>query len=470
MIITGTPVDNRIARVEKSIANNLQNKNLFQSENKDTASNVIELKPPIPMSDCLFVFENSSHVAKSCRILAADIIYNEITLTYDTIEEPTEHEINQLNKINNYIHENIDEFYNMAVDWYYAGWCAMEYTWNNVSFKLKQIPIHSCKIIQIPLQGSTVYLLKQQINSTTKYFKIMGETYPDDLLYYGGEKLGYASLMGGDNIYQFFSLPKWIQDYKKILTEIAISASDYKTVSNGNISSGVLNINLEPQLKPPLQYDQNTGEVIPQDKIKSREEVISEELQSANGGTAVIFTESNRPLTMDYVSLANNNHSYLSDLSYKCQQAVLNDYNIPLVRLMINSEKESMNSNKTQSIWEIYTLNLQNEQKPFKLFIRELIKDLYEIDVTVEISTPIFSDRREIEVGLISQAWNDGALTLKQLITGLSEYLKVIDLNEYDFTVNPEIWEYRKIDNPQNISEDDLALIDEVEAQLNEIN
>jgi hypothetical protein len=470
MIITGTPVDNRIARVEKSIANNLQNKNLFQSENKDTASNVIELKPPIPMSDCLFVFENSSHVAKSCRILAADIIYNEITLTYDTIEEPTEHEINKLNKINNYIHDNIDEFYNMAVDWYYAGWCAMEYTWNNVSFKLKQIPIHSCKIIKVPLQGFTVYLLKQQINSTTKYFKIMGETYPDDLLYYGGEKLGYASLMGGDNIYQFFSLPKWIQDYKKILTEIAISASDYKTVSNGNISSGVLNINLEPQLKPPLQYDPNNGEVIPQDNIKSREEVISEELQSANGGTAVIFTESNRPLNMDYVSLANNNHSYLSDLIYKCQQAVLNDYNIPLVRLMINSEKESMNSNKTQSIWEIYTLNLQNEQKPFKLFIRELIQDLYDIDVTVEISTPIFSDRREIEVGLISQAWNDGALTLKQFVTGLSEYLKVIDLNEYDFTVNPEIWDYRKIDNPQNISPDDLALIDEVEAQLNEIN
>ena len=469
MIITGTPVDNRIARVEKSIANNLQNKNLFQSENKDTASNVIELKPPISMSDCLFVFENSSHVAKSCRILAADIIYNEITLTYDTIDEPTEHEINQLNKINTYIHDNIDEFYNMAIDYYYAGWCAMEYTWNNVSFKLKQIPIHSCKIIQISHQGSTVYLLKQQINSTTKYFKIMGETYPDDLLYYGGEKLGYASLIGGDNIYKFFSLPKWIQDYKKILTEIAISASDYKTVSNGNISSGVLNINLEPQLKPPLQYDQNTGEVIPQDKIKSREEVISEELQSANGGTAVIFTESNRPLTMDYVSLANNNHSYLSDLSYKCQQAVLNDYNIPLVRLMINSEKESMNSNKTQSIWEIYTLNLQNEQTPFKLFIRELIQDLYGIEVNVEISTPIFSDRREIEVGLISQAWNDGALTLKQFVTGLSEYLKVIDLNEYDFTINPEIWDYRKIDNPQNISPDDLALIDEVEAQLNEI-
>ena len=469
MIIQGQPVDSRILNIEKSIANNLQNKNLFQSDNKDTADNVIELKPPIPMKDCLFVFENSSHVAKSCRILAADIIYNDITLTLDQIEEPSEHLVNQVNTINTFIHDNIDELYNLAVDYYYAGWCAMEYTWNNVRFKLKQIPIHSCKIIRVQIHDSTVYLLKQQINSTINYFKIMGETYPDDLLYYADQKLGYASLIGGDNIYQFFSLPKWVQDYKKILTEIAISSSDYKTVSNGNISSGVLNINLEPQLKPPIQYDPATGEVIPQDKIKSREDIISEELQSANGGTAVIFTESNRPVTMDYVPLANSNHQYLSDLSLKCQQAVLNDYNIPLVRLMINTEKESMNSDKTKSIWEIYTLNLQNEQKPFKQFIRELIEELYSIPVNVEISTPIFSDRREIEVGLISQAWNDGALTLKQLIIGLSEYLKVIDLNEYDFTVNTEVWDYRKIDNPQNISEDDLALIDEVEAQLNEI-
>ena len=469
MIIQGQPVDSRILNIEKSIANNLQNKNLFQSDNKDTADNVIELKPPIPMKDCLFVFENSSHVAKSCRILAADIIYNDITLTLDQIEEPSEHLVNQVNTINTFIHDNIDELYNLAVDYYYAGWCAIEYTWNNVRVKLKQIPIHSCKIIRVQIHDSTVYLLKQQINSTINYFKIMGETYPDDLLYYADQKLGYASLIGGDNIYQFFSLPKWVQDYKKILTEIAISSSDYKTVSNGNISSGVLNINLEPQLKPPIQYDPATGEVIPQDKIKSREDIISEELQSANGGTAVIFTESNRPVTMDYVPLANSNHQYLSDLSLKCQQAVLNDYNIPLVRLMINTEKESTNSDKTKSIWEIYTLNLQNEQKPFKQFIRELIEELYSIPVNVEISTPIFSDRREIEVGLISQAWNDGALTLKQLIIGLSEYLKVIDLNEYDFTVNTEVWDYRKIDNPQNISEDDLALIDEVEAQLNEI-
>jgi hypothetical protein len=277
-------------------------------------------------------------------------------------------------------------------------------------------------------------------------------------------KLGYVSLLGGDNIYQFFSLPRWIQDYEKILTEIAISKADYKTISNGNISSGVLNINLEPQLPQPIQYDENNNPV----PITSREDVIKEELQSANGGTAVIFTESNRPLNMDYVGLTNNNQSYLSELDTKCQQAVLNDYNIPLVRLMINTDKESMNSDKTKSIWEIYTLNLRNEQKTPKIFIKELVEELYSLDVNVDITTPIFSDRREIEVKLISDAWNNGALTLKQYITGLSEYLDVIDLKEYDFTVNPDLWDYRKLPEYQEtMSEEDEEIIKNIEARLN---
>ena len=380
------------------------------------------------------------------------------------MDEPSESLVNQVRKINEYLIDNIDELNYVAVDYNYAGWAALEYTWNNTRFKLKQIPIHTCKIIRDRVQGMDVYLLKQQINSKIHFFKIMGEKYPDDFVHYNGQKLSHASLIGGDNIYQFFSLPRWIQDYQEILTEIAISENDYKTVSNGNISSGILNINLEPQIAPPIKYDENGNPV----KQKTREEIISNELQSANTGTAVIFTESNRPVSLDYVSLANSNHSYLSDLGDKCQQAVLNDYNIPLVRLMINTDKESMNSNKTASIWQIYNLNLMNEQKIYKQFIKELIYELYSIKVDVAMTVPIFSDMRETEVSLISQAWNDGALTLKQLIEGLSEYLSVIDLNDYDFTVNPDIWNFRKIPElNETMSDDDIALIESIEAQLN---
>lgn len=463
MIIRGEIVDKELMEVKKSIANNLENKDLFQSTNIDTADNTTELKPPISMQNCLYVFEHSSHVAKCCRILADDIIYNTITLTLNSIDEPPENLVNQVKKINEFIDENVDELHNLAIDYYYAGWAVMEYTWNNVRFKLKQIPVHSCKVIRTTIQGTGVFLLKQQINSKTSFYKIMGETYPDDFLYYNNMKLGYVSLIGGDNIYQFFGLPRWIQNYDDILTEIAVRKSDYKTVSNGNISTGVLNINLEPQLAPPIEYDEE-GNPKP---VKSRQEVISKELQSANGGTAVIFTESNRPMNMDYVGLSNNNQSYLAELGSKCQQAVLNDYNIPLIRLMINTDKESMNSDKTKSLWQIYNLNLMNEQKPFKLFIKELVMELYSLDVNVDITTPIFSDMREVEVKLISDAWMNGALTLKQYITGLSEYISVIDLNEYDFTVNADLWGFRKLPEYQEVmSAEDEELIASIEAQL----
>ena len=466
MIVKGQNVNNDITRIHKSINTNLKNKDIIVSEKKDTAETGIRLTPPIPMSTCLYIFKNSSHVAKCSRILADDLIYNTITLTPDTINEPEEHLINQVNKINEFLNDNIDELHNLSIDYNYAGWAAIEYKWDNTRFLLQQIPIHTCSIIRISLQGNDYYLLEQRINSTIRYFRIMGEDYPDQFHRYNNQELGYASLIGGDNIYQFFSLPPWIQSYEEILTEIAIKSSDYKTISKGNISSGVLNINMEPQVAKPLSYDTDGNPVV----MESREETISKELQNANGGVAVIFTESNRPMNMDYVTLTNNNHQYLADLKLTTQQSVLNDYSIPLVRLMINTDKESMNSDKTKSIWEIYTLDLRNKQEPYKQFIRELIYELYSINVNVDISTPIFSDRREIETKLHSQAWNDGAINLKQYITALSDFLDVVDLNDYDFNSNPEIWEYRKIPelNPGGLSEDDLQLIEEVEAELNE--
>ena len=103
MIIQGKKVDSQLARIEKSIANNLQNKKLFESENKDVAETATELHPPIPMESCLYVFQKSSHVAKCCRILADDIIYNDIVLTPDSHDEPSDKLVNQVKKINDFL-------------------------------------------------------------------------------------------------------------------------------------------------------------------------------------------------------------------------------------------------------------------------------------------------------------------------------------------------------------------------------
>ena len=257
-----------------------------------------------------------------------------------------------------------------------------------------------------------------------------------------------------------------MQEKDKIFTEIAISNKNYNTISNGNIATGILNINLEPQIVKPVTYDENGNEI----KTPSREDIIAEEITNTDSGIAVVFTESNRPITFDFTNIENSNYEYLENLQEKAEQSVLNCYNIPLARLMINTEKESMNSNKTQSIWEIYTLDLATEQSRIKEFIKELIYELYSLKVEVEIELPIFSDRREIEINNILNEWDKGILTLKQTITALAEYTDVIDLNEYDFTVNEDLWDYRNIQGLYDLlNEVDMLKLDEVENNINNL-
>ena len=454
-------VDSNIINIQKSIAENLKNADYFVAESTDTATMGIELKPPVPMSDCKFVYDNSSYVAKCCRVLAKDIILNKITLT-----SATEENDNVVQKIQDNLVENVVELYNMLIDYYYAGIGAVEYAYGKHRFSLKQIPINTTKIIRINIQGNEYYLLKQQIQTTVNYFKIMGEDYPLEFTMYDGKELGDCAILGGDNFYQFFSTPLWVQERDKIFTEIAISSRNYQTISNGNIATGILNVNLEPQLVKPVKYDDN-GNLIQE---KTREETIAEELTQTDSGIAVVFTESNRPITFDFTNIENNNYSYLESLQEKAEQSVLNCYNIPLARLMINTEKESMNSNKTQSIWEIYTLDLRTEQSKIKEYIKELIKELYSIDVEVDIEAPIFSDRREIEINNILAEWNAGVLTLRQTIEALAEYTDVIDLNQYDWTIHEDLWDYRQIQGYYELlNEVDLLKLEEIEDDLNQI-
>ena len=355
------------------------------------------------------------------------------------------------------------ELYYLLVDYYYAGIGAVEYATGKHKFKLKQIPINTTRIIRVNYKGKEYYLLEQRIESSTNYFRIMGEVYPPNFSHFNGEVLGDCCLIGGDNFYQFFATPLWVQEKDKIFTEIAISNKNYNTITNGNIATGILNINLEPQIMKPVTYDENGNEI----KTPSREDIIAEEITNTDSGIAVVFTESNRPITFDFTNIENSNYEYLENLQEKAEQSVLNCYNIPLARLMINTEKESMNSNKTQSIWEIYTLDLATEQSRIKEFIKELIYELYSLKVEVEIELPIFSDRREIEINNILNEWDKGVLTLKQTITALSEYTDVIDLNEYDFTIHEDLWDYRNIQGLYDLlNEVDMLKLDEVENDI----
>ena len=174
-----TNINTGISNIYKSITESLKTNSFFVGEKEDTATYGVELKPPVPMKDCKYVFDNSSYVAKCCRILAKDIILNKITLISDNEENDT-----VVKKIQDNLIENIMELYYLLVDYYYAGIGAVEYATGKHKFKLKQIPINTTRIIRVNYKGKEYYLLEQKIDTKTNYFKIMGEVYPPNFSHF----------------------------------------------------------------------------------------------------------------------------------------------------------------------------------------------------------------------------------------------------------------------------------------------
>lgn len=463
MIIKGHNVNSKLSEVVKSVSNNLQNSDKFIGKKLDEADDLLVLKRPISAADAKYIFDNATYVATCSQILAEDTIMNEVTLTVEEDADDTTKQI--VEQIQEYLLDNIDEFYNMAVDYNYSGFAAMEMTDDGSRFTLKQLPSNTLDVVQVTEKRNKFYLLRQTLNGRTYYYRILGEDYTDFVNLRNFE-LSDAVLMGGDNFYLFYSEPRYMSIRKKIFTQIAIESQNYNKVSKGNIAKGLLHVPLPPQLATPRQFDADGNEII----LPSEEEIISEELQDGANGIAVVFTRAENPIPFEFIKIEDDNESYLENYQQSCEEAVLNVYRIPLARLMINTEKESMNSNKTQAIWEIYSLSLKQEQKKWKQLIKELIYALYSIDVQVEMTTPDFSDNRETEVDLIIKSFEAGALNLQQLIEALSEYIPIINLNDYDFTVNRDIWEFRKLQGLFETADPEaLQEVEQIEALINEI-
>ena len=463
MIIKGHNVNSKLSEVVKSVSNNLQNSDKFIGKKLDEAEDLLVLKRPISAADAKYIFDNATYVATCSQILAEDTIMNEVTLTVDEDADDTTKQI--VEQIQEYLLDNIDEFYNMAVDYNYSGFAAMEMTDDGSRFTLKQLPSNTLDVVQVTEKQNKFYLLRQTLNGRTYYYRILGEDYTD-FVNLRNFDLSDAVLMGGDNFYLFYSEPRYMSIRKKIFTQIAIESQNYNKVSKGNIAKGLLHVPLPPQLATPRQFDADGNEII----LPSEEEIISEELQDGANGIAVVFTRAENPIPFEFIKIEDDNETYLENYQQSCEEAVLNVYRIPLARLMINTEKESMNSNKTQAIWEIYSLSLKQEQKKWKQLIKELIYALYGIDVKVEMTTPDFSDNRETEVDLIIKSFEAGALNLQQLIEALSEYIPIINLNDYDFTVNRDIWEFRKLQGLFETADPEaLQEVEQIEALINEI-
>ena len=91
-----------------------------------------------------------------------------------------------------------------------------------------------------------------------------------------------------------------------------------------------------------------------------------------------------------------------------------------------------MNSNKSDTIWEIYTISLNYEQYSNELLIEEFNNLFFDIDCPVEMETPIFTDKEQISLDNINKLFDKGLLTLGQAISALKLIKKDLDLDKVD--------------------------------------
>lgn len=473
LFIKNKTVDKTLLRISKSIDDSLQDV-YSQIEQKtlkeDTGTKSKEVPLPVTLEDCLYVFDNSHIVAKVARILAQDLLLGDITLTPENEEDKEKVEEIQKNLI-----DFQEELYFAGIDYFYAPYGVFEVAYDetiSTKFKLSQMPVITTKLIEATFQKNTYFLIEQKTDNSTNYFTIIGEEYPKDFTY-GKEELGKCVIFGGDNFYKFLKKPEWLQAKKILFADIGIDDKYEKKIENGNIADAILHVNLEPkmggnQLVPKVN---SKGEALLDgdgnpimELALDEEDIIDEELEDKDGGIAVIYSRTETPRNFQLVDIESKDNESLNNIEEKAEYKVLSSYNVPKIRLGIMDEKQSMNSTRDQSVWEIYTKDLGTFQKPLKKKIENFIYAIKGVKVKLNITTPVFSDTIEIETDRIHKAWNNAGLTLQQYLTALSEYLPVIKLEEYDFTVNTGLWNSRYY-NGQPFGDTTLT-----DSQINEFN
>lgn len=451
-----------------------------EGEKKDTSTKQKYLTPPIKPATATYYFDNNLMLARSCDILAEDIILgNKINIKIKENEEKdTKQNTEDISNIINSVESSQVEIAYMCADYVLngAGCCKITRFEENNEFRLTQIPQENLQIMKISdekLQATPIYLVEQDSGSgDKKLYKILGETYPDPFDSYDNKELGAVWWIGGDNFYNFYRKPKWLQASESMNSQIALKSLDTEKINKGFNMNNIVFFNKSPEYMSQTEYDElNTAE---ENKTNDYYEQlgliaanvnaqkIATELKSAGMGTAVLYEESDDPITMQQATLSDTNYNYLLEKTKMADQEVISCFGIPRERYMINDIKESMNSQKTAAFWEIYTKSLNGQQLIYENGLLSVIDEVYELDyeLTVDIEVPMFSQIINGKIDVYSDLFIKGLLTLSQTVKLLSQYISDLNLDDLDLT-NP-IYEMRFV-NGKSIDDYNLDPNEQIE-------
>lgn len=381
------------------------------------------LYPLVKPCDCKYVIRNYPTLAAIIRVLSVDVIFNEFNFTHKDDPEFS-HE-----QMQNFWKRNKSELMKVEEQHLGYGFGAAEILFDKetgkIPTKLHQIPSETLTIEQVSYNGRRYHFARYEYESTQKRFKIIHEDYEDFPAML--EVHGWVLWLGGGSDSEWYDLPIWSSAYHDIMTSIKKKELDHNTINNGNLPRAILLIKAPPDNSHPDE--------------ESPYESLKRQMRDSAGGVAISYLETpvnTMELKTEYVKVQDDNYEYLNQLVSATDNILLTLYHVPKIRLMIDDMKESQNSNKSHTLYEIYTLDLESYQVPIEEKIDYFNSLFWDLDINCSIKTPIFVDTKQIQVETIVNLFDVGILTLKDALLRIKALYPEHNWTNIDWE-NPEL-------------------------------
>jgi hypothetical protein len=356
------------------------------------------LRSPINPRMSRYLYLNSNVLNKCIRAISEDIMLGEISCADSTVM--------------NFWVQNQNELFMLCKDYLVYGYGVAELIFNNEHelISIRQAPAESFSVYTI---DDSKYA-KQDLNSNHKMYQIHGEIYAEVT---NVDTKGTVLWIGGDELYEMFSVPQWYASKTELLMNIVLTDLDINNFQKGNLVSGMLAISGGRQLSIP-------GE-------DSFEE---SQFQQVGTGLAISYIENANPdqaIDMEYINLSNNNYEYMKDKYEANEQSILESFFIPKERLLNNESKESMNSNKSNVLWSIYLRSSKNLQSKLLHYVNEINNFYLDCSERIDISLPTFEDNTQIVIQNVTSLLQLGLMSQKEAVEYLNNNLD-IELSDVD--------------------------------------
>jgi len=345
---------------------------------------------------------------------------------------------------------------------YGAGCLLIQEDTVNNTFMLQHVPQNQLSIAkqEFSPDGKHYPVVVQQFDSRVavesfedRQFLMFDHEYPEGFEETLQNYSGMVAWMGGSMFFNYYHFPDYVQLLKDMDNKIAIQKLDLKRFKNGNNTNGLLLLNKTgvKTLRSNQQVNDEEAPVEIDDFLPPYPAALKEALNKAQFANLVWYEESDAPMEMNYVQLNNDNWQYLEEKIKNLNEALLARWKIPAERLGINTVKESMNSNRLLTIYQIYLDYLRSFQNNVIIpLLQNILFSLYGEKFSISMSVPSFPELQAAEMENIRLNFDMGLISYGDAVREMRKFYEDIDEIELDEEVaNDYFYKGKSLTNRQ---------------------